>query len=70
MELDYDLIILTIEEFLKIDLTQQSMLEIAALTYNILFLGTSKELSVRDYSVYALKKIYSTLGAMDSQSGE
>jgi hypothetical protein len=61
MELDYDLIIETIENILKSDLGNLTIMEISAVTYNIVFLISSSEMAVRDYSVYALKKIFEVL---------
>ena len=37
------------------------ILELSAITYNVMFLMTLQELSVRDYSVYAFNKILQTL---------
>lgn len=61
MELDYDMIIETIDNLLKSDINSLSLIEISAITYNIIFLISSTELAVRDYSVYAIKKLFEIL---------
>ncbi len=61
MELDYDLIIETIDNVLKSEINNLTIIEISAITYNIVFLISSNEMAVRDYAVYALKKVFELL---------
>ena len=61
LELDCDTTIQTLQVILDQNFDDRTLLEISALTYNILFLVNHDEFSVREYSLYAFKKVLDSL---------
>ena len=57
LELDYDLIIKTIESLMSNDLSTWNRLELQGVSYSILYLISSEEFSVRDYAAHFVKNV-------------
>lgn len=65
VELDYDLIIKTIETINnEVTLNKMSNIELRSISYSIIFLLSSEEFSVRDYSCNFLKNLFTHISEL------